>query len=106
MSHFEREDLQVLLFNNPKGGRPKELGSTVFLDLKPHNSTIDISKVEEDTRRRFHLGYCACSTAITVGEKRMLLFLKKGLDLYGISVPAELEALILKYVMSYPQQGN
>lgn len=101
---FENE-LEVLMLNNPRGGRPQTIGTSIYLPLERNkNAIVDISKVEEETSVRFFLGYCHCGDKLVAGEKRALVMIDRICRRLGIDSMDDLQSRILKQVMSkYPQ---
>lgn len=99
MPHFE-DELEVLMLQNPKGGKPRKIGSTLILNMNPHEKVVDISEVREDTSMRFHLGYCPCGSKIAAGEKRALLIIKTLCDKLGIDSFEDLQSTILSKIMN------
>lgn len=57
---------EILMETNPRGGRPMGLGTLLFRG----SDTVDVSRVDEATTVRYHLGYCACGRRIVVGRER------------------------------------
>lgn len=94
-----KENLEMLMLKNPRGGRPQRIGATVWTRLEPRGSTVEISDVREDTTMKFHLGYCQCGNKIVAGEKRALILIKVLQEKLGIGSVEELQAKILKEVM-------
>lgn len=69
------EDLdEVLMYQNPKGGRPQMIGKMLLTGLE--KAISEANDLKEETQIRYHLGYCTCSKKIVIGEKRARLFME------------------------------
>lgn len=73
---YEEELDEVLMSQNPKGGRPQKIGSRVYLSLERATGFSEADSLKEETQIRYCLGYCACSRKIVMGEKRARLLLE------------------------------
>lgn len=65
--YYEEELDEMLLAHNPMGGRPQKIGQVIFED---GNKCFEISRVEEETCKRYALGYCGCGKKVVIGERR------------------------------------
>lgn len=93
------DELEFLMLQNPRGGRPQKIGASIYVPLEPKNSLVEISEITESSVMRFHLGYCACGKKIVAGERRALVLIKKLQDKLGIHSLEDLQTQLLAKVM-------
>ncbi len=90
---------EVVMFHNPKGGRPMAIGQTTFLQ----EGDAEVSEIREESQIRYHLGYCTCSRAIKVGHKKALVLAsmleKKGIK--PIRVKRSLRLRLLRTLLPH-----
>lgn len=79
----DHEHDEMLLFHNPKGGRPQKIGKLIWKGPDQH----EINQIREESQIRFFLGYCpGCGIKNVIGQRRAeVLF--KALKRQGITEP-------------------